>query len=75
MTPSHVIYIPMAILLGIFLGFILGARAGGGRDRERSRKRASRDLRVSGATGVDDDGPRRAGGRGPGGLGEHPAST
>lgn len=27
MTPQHVIYIPTAVLLGLILGYILGARA------------------------------------------------
>lgn len=27
MTPQHVIYIPTALLLGLVLGYILGARA------------------------------------------------
>ena len=52
MTPSHVIYIPMAILLGIFLGFILGARAARNsfdlerkRDEERAAARAAREAK------------------------------
>ena len=27
MTSAHILYIPMAVTVGMFLGFILGARA------------------------------------------------
>ena len=52
MTPSHVLYIPMIALLGMFLGFILGARAARNsydlerkRDAERAAARAEREKR------------------------------
>jgi hypothetical protein len=51
-TPSHVIYIPMILLVGMFLGFILGARAARNqfdlqrkRDEERAATRAAREQR------------------------------
>jgi hypothetical protein len=63
MTPSHVIYIPMAILLGIFLGFILGARAARNafdlerkRDEERAAARAARDAKKAAKAAKADGG-------------------
>jgi hypothetical protein len=51
-TPAHVIYIPMILLVGMFLGFILGARAAKNqfdlqqkRDEERAATRAAREQR------------------------------
>jgi hypothetical protein len=51
-TASHVIYIPMVMFVGIFLGFILGARAARNsfdlqrkRDEERAIARAAREQR------------------------------
>ena len=52
MTPAHIIYIPMIALVGMFLGFILGARAARNsydlerrRDDERAAARAEREKR------------------------------
>jgi hypothetical protein len=51
-TPSHIIYIPMIMIVGIFLGFILGARAAKNqydlqrkRDEERAANKAAREAR------------------------------
>ncbi len=52
MTWNHVLYIPMAMMAGIFLGFIFGARAARNsfdlqqtRDEERALARAAREER------------------------------
>lgn len=52
MTPAHILYIPMIALVGMFLGFILGARAARNsydlerrRDEERAAARAERERR------------------------------
>jgi hypothetical protein len=52
MTPGHVIFIPMVMLVGGFLGFILGARAARNaydlerkRDEERTAARAAREAK------------------------------
>lgn len=52
MTPAHILYIPMIALVGMFLGFILGARAARNsydlerrRDEERAAARAEREKR------------------------------
>ena len=52
MTPGHVIFIPMVMLVGGFLGFILGARAARNaydlerkRDAEREAARAERERK------------------------------
>jgi len=49
MTSSHIIFIPAVVLVGMFLGFILGARAARNqfdlqrkRDEEREAARAAR---------------------------------
>ena len=49
MTSSHIIFIPAVLMLGLFLGFILGARAARNqfdlqrrRDEEREAARAAR---------------------------------
>ncbi len=51
-TSAHIIYIPMVLLLGIFLGFVLGTRAARGamelerkRDEERRLAREARKQR------------------------------
>jgi hypothetical protein len=51
-TPSHILYIPMIALIGMFLGFILGARAARNsydlerkRDEERAAARAERERK------------------------------
>ena len=52
MTSGHVLYIPMMIMLGMFLGFILGARAARNqfdlekkRDAERAAAKAERERK------------------------------
>lgn len=52
MTSGHIIYIPMVLMVGLFLGFILGARAARNqfdlqrkRDEERAAARAAREAR------------------------------
>jgi len=52
MTPDHVIYIPMILIVGMFLGFILGARAARNqydlerkREEERLAAKAEREKR------------------------------
>ena len=49
MTPGHIIFIPGALMIGMFLGFILGTRAARNqfdlqqkRDAEREATRAAR---------------------------------
>lgn len=49
MTPGHVLFIPGAVMIGMFLGFIIGARAARNqfdlqqkRDAEREAARAAR---------------------------------
>jgi len=41
MTAAHIIYIPMAMLLGLISGYIMGARAAR-REIERRRQQAQR---------------------------------
>lgn len=52
MTSDHVIFIPMVLFVGMFLGFILGARAARNaadlerrRDEERAVVKAAREQR------------------------------
>lgn len=52
MTSGHIIYIPMILMVGMFLGFILGTRAARNqfdlekkRDEERAAARAAREAR------------------------------
>jgi hypothetical protein len=52
MTAAHLIYIPMVLVVGIFLGFIFGSRAARNafdleiqRDKEREAARAAREAR------------------------------
>jgi hypothetical protein len=52
MTPGHIIFIPAALMVGMFLGFILGARAARNqfdlqqrREAEREAARAARAAR------------------------------
>jgi hypothetical protein len=54
MTSSHIIFIPAVVLVGMFLGFILGARAARNqfdlqkkRDAEREAARAARAAKKS----------------------------
>ncbi len=55
MTASHVIFIPAVLMVGMFLGFILGARAARNqfdlqqkREAEREAARAARAARRAG---------------------------
>ncbi len=52
MSSNHVIYIPLIAICGVFLGFILGARAARNaydlerkRDEERAATKAAREER------------------------------
>ena len=52
MTASHIIFIPAVLMVGMFLGFILGARAARNqfdlqqkREAEREAARAARSAR------------------------------
>ena len=52
MTPGHIIFIPAVLLVGMFLGFIFGARAARNqfdlqqkREAERAAARAARAAR------------------------------
>lgn len=54
MTSNHILFIPMAVGVGVLLGFILGARAARNtfdrekqRDLERAKARAEREARRS----------------------------
>ena len=56
MTSSHIIFIPMVLAVGGFLGFVLGARAARNsydlqqkRDAERERVRAERAAKKKAA--------------------------
>jgi hypothetical protein len=44
MTPGHVIFIPGALMVGMFLGFILGARAARNQFDLQQRREAERDA-------------------------------
>jgi hypothetical protein len=51
-TSSHILFIPGVLLVGLFLGFILGARAARNqfdlqkkRDEERAAARAAREAK------------------------------
>jgi hypothetical protein len=55
MTPGHVIFIPGALMIGMFLGFIFGARAARNqfdlqqkREAEREAARAARAAKRAG---------------------------
>ena len=57
MTSSHLLFIPGVLMVGMFLGFILGARAARNqfdlqrkRDEERAAARAARDAKKAGAS-------------------------
>jgi hypothetical protein len=63
-TPSHIIYIPMVALVGMFLGFILGARAARNsydlerrRDEERAAARAEREKKKAARAAAADKAP------------------
>jgi len=56
MTSSHIIFIPAVVLVGMFLGFILGARAARNqfdlqkkREAEREAARAARAAKKTAA--------------------------
>jgi len=56
-TPGHVLFIPGALMVGMFLGFILGTRAARNqfdlqqkRDAEREAARAARAAKRAGAS-------------------------
>lgn len=56
MTSSHIIFIPAVLMVGLFLGFILGARAARNqfdlqrrRDEEREAARAARAAKKADA--------------------------
>lgn len=56
MTSSHIIFIPAVVLVGMFLGFILGTRAARNqfdlqkkRDAERETARAARAAKKTAA--------------------------
>lgn len=60
MTSSHIIFIPGMILIGMFLGFILGARAARNqfelqrrREEEREAARAARAAKRAEKSGDD----------------------
>lgn len=62
MSASHIIFIPAMLMVGMFLGFILGARAARNqfdlqqkRDAEREAARAARAARRT--AGSDKPGP------------------
>ncbi len=44
MTSSHIIFIPGMILIGMFLGFILGARAARNQFDLRQKREAEREV-------------------------------
>jgi hypothetical protein len=59
-TSSHIIFIPGMILIGMFLGFILGARAARNqfdlqrkREEEREAARAARAAKRAAQSGDD----------------------
>lgn len=67
-SSAHLIYIPMMILVGVMIGFILGTRAARNgfdlqrkRDAERAAARAQREARKQ---------ARQAAGEQPGGPGD-----
>jgi hypothetical protein len=56
-TPGHVLFIPGVLMVGMFLGFIVGTRAARNqfdlqqkRDAEREAARAARAAKRAGAT-------------------------
>lgn len=68
-SSAHIIYIPMMILVGVMIGFILGSRAARNafdlerkRDAERAKARAQREARKQARQAAE-------GGQGAGGAG------
>ena len=61
MTSSHILFIPGVLLVGMFLGFILGARAARNqfdlqrkREEEREAARAARAAKKAAAGSTED---------------------
>lgn len=61
MTSSHILFIPGVLMIGMFLGFILGARAARNqfdlqrkREEERQAARAARAAKKAAAASADD---------------------
>lgn len=58
MSSSHIIFIPGMIMIGLFLGFILGARAAKNQfDLQQKRdaeRQAARDARAAKRAAADD---------------------
>jgi hypothetical protein len=61
-TPGHIIFIPGALMIGMFFGFIFGARAARNqfdlqqkRDAERAAARAERAAKRAAAPGAMTD--------------------
>jgi hypothetical protein len=44
MTPGHIIFIPGAIMIGMFIGFILGARAARNQFELQQKRTADREV-------------------------------
>lgn len=70
-SSAHLIYIPMVLLVGMMLGFILGTRAARNafdmerkRDEERAAARARRAARKAARAGGTDGGDGGDGGDG-----------
>ena len=63
MTFGHIFFIPMTVMVGVLLGFVLGARASRNqvdlerkRDAERTAARAAREARKAEAGKASADG-------------------
>ena len=63
MTFGHIFFIPMTVMVGVLLGFVLGARASRNqvdlerkRDAERAAARAAREARKAEAGKAGGDG-------------------
>ncbi|MCA9673453.1 MAG: hypothetical protein H6709_10070 [Kofleriaceae bacterium] len=63
MTWNHVFFIPIVAMLGIFIGFVMGARAARNsfdlerkRDEERAAARAEREARKAARKAAEADG-------------------
>lgn len=61
MTSSHILFIPGVLMIGMFLGFILGARAARNqfdlqrkREEERQAARAARAAKKAAAASSDE---------------------
>ena len=67
MTSGHIIFIPMALLIGALVGFILGARAARNaydlerrRDAERDKAKAERAARKAAKAAAGDAPPPKS---------------